>query len=149
MRRHAGSRQPAREQLHVAPEVVRRPQVDEPPLDRGLPEEHRRRRLLSRDGADPRRDRRVEVREPVDRAAPDDLNLTVVGGELGGGERQGSILHHEPPREDGREHRCSCDDADRHEHEPLAAGAEPRPHEPQRETDPNELRHQYGHSTGV
>ena len=71
------------------------------------------------------------------------------GRELRGRERERPVLHHEPPREHGREHGCARDDADRDEDEPLAAGAEARPHEPERETDPNELRHQYGDSTGV
>ena len=84
VRRHAGGRQPARDQPDVAAEVVRRAQVDQSSLDRSLAEEHRRApaaapsrnapsvrpsRRVARTGR-PRRSRRPAPRGPRARAAP-------------------------------------------------------------------------------
>ena len=138
------------DEAHVAAEVVRRAQVDEPSLDRRLAEEHRRGRLLRRSTARIFGD---TVASSCENRSTAPLQTTCTsrspGRELRRRERQRAVLHHEPAREHGGEHGRARDDADRDEDEPLAAGAEARPHEPEREGDPNELRHQYSDSTGV
>ena len=98
---------------------------------------------------DLRRDGCVQFREPVDGAAPHDLHLAVARIELRGRVRERAVLHHEAPGEHGGEHGRAGDDADRDEHEPLAARPEACADEPKRERDPNELRHRYNDSTGV
>jgi hypothetical protein len=135
VRRNADFRQPARDEVDPAPQVVRCAQVDEAALDRRLAEEHRRGGTVARQRADRRDDEPVQAHEVVGRAAPGDLHLTVAGGELRGRLSKCAILHHEPAGEHGCEHRSARDHAERNERKPAAAAAQAGGDEPQRIRD--------------
>ena len=149
VRRAARLRQPARDELHVAAQVVGGAQVDEPPLDRRLAEEHRRRRVVAGDLVHARRDEAVEAGEVF--SAP--LHATATWRSPG----------------------CSCAVACASARScmtrrpastaastaapattPTATSAsrcppvvEPGGHEAQREGEAAKLRHRYSHYTGV
>ncbi len=141
---HAHRGQPPRDEAHVAAEVVRGAKVHEPPLDRGLAEEHRGGGRRSGDRLQLRRDEPVlGIPRPGDRAAPRDLDDAVGGAELRGRQRECAILHHEAPCEHRGQDRRAGDHADQDEGEPLAARTEPRAHEAQRVPEAAEgRRHQ-------
>ena len=138
MRGHARLGQPAGADADEAREIVGRAQVDEAAVDLRLAVEHRAHGLAS----ERRRHLSVE-RTPVaaEGAEPGDLERSVRGREVGGRLGERSVLHHEPAGEHRGDRRRAGDDADRHQHEPLPARAEPRPREPEGKEDAPQRDH--------
>ena len=147
VRRDAHRRQPSGDEVHPAAEVVRGADVDEPPLDRRLSEEHRGCGRLAGERADLRRDERVQARELVGRAAPGHSHLAVARRDLLRRDRERAVLHHEPPAEHGREDGGAGHDSDPDEQQAPAPAAKAGGHQAQRVGEP--AKHQYSETTGV
>ena len=146
----ARARQAAGDEPHVAAEVVGRAQVDEALLDRGLAEEHRGRRAVTRDRLHARHDEPIQPSEVVRRSAPRNGHLAVSRRKPGGRLCQCAVLHHEPAGQYRREHGGTCDHPGGHEQQSLAADAEACCDQSQGEPEPaKRLEHQYSESTGV
>ena len=150
MRRLARLRDPARDEAHVAAEVVGRAQVDEALLDRRFAEEHRRGGSGTGDLLHTRHDEPVQPGEVVRRPAPRHRDLAVAGRELRRRLGERAVLHDEPTAEHRRQHRCACDHADGDEQQSLAACAETGGDQAEREREPaKRVEHQYSECTGV
>ena len=151
MRGHADRGQATREQLDVTPDVVRGPQVHEPPLNRRFAEEHRGSGRLAVDRLQLRSDEAV-LGGPCAglRTAPRHLHDTVGGSELSRRLRERSILHHEPPGQDCCKDGGARNDAEPDQPQTLATAAQSCTDEAQRERDAAERRrHRWMNSTGV
>jgi hypothetical protein len=138
VRRDARARQPPGAEAHEPREVVRGAQVDEPAVDLRLAVEHRPHRLAAECGGDLAVERAPRAAE---RSEPRDLERAVGGRESRRCLSERSVLHDEASGEDCGERGRAGDDAHGHEHETLAAGAEPRAGEPEREQDAPQRDH--------
>ena len=144
VRRHAAARQAAGEEVDVAAEPVRGPQIDEAAVDLRLAIEHRPRWLAARTRDERGRDGSVErAPRPAEGTEPRHLERAV--GRRKGGRRLGErpVLDDEPPAEHRCDRRRAGDDPDRDEREALAPGAEPRPGQPERKGKPPQAVHRH------